>query len=130
MRKRFLIVLFLLPFACFAQFKVTGRVINQTNGKPVPDASVFINNTSIGAKAGADGSFTLNNLTPGQYDFVVSALGYERYSKTIVVDKDIRVGIIKLLPKTMMMKEVTIAGKDPTRARKLRMFNEHFLARL
>jgi hypothetical protein len=125
--KRFLIVLFLFPFVCFAQFKLTGHVINQTNGKPIPDASVFINNTTNGAKAAADGSFTLTNLNPGQYDLIVSALGYERYSKTIVVDKNIIAGTIKLLPKTMMMKEVTIAGKDPNRARKLRLFKEQFL---
>jgi hypothetical protein len=121
--------LLLLPFVCFAQFKLTGHVINQTNGKPIPDASVFINNTTNGAKAAADGSFTLTNLNPGQYDLIVSVIGYETYSKTIMVDENIAAGDIKMLPKIMMMKEVMIAGKDPTRARKLRLFKEHFLGR-
>ncbi|MBB5397748.1 carboxypeptidase-like regulatory domain-containing protein [Mucilaginibacter sp. AK015] len=127
--KHVLIILFLLPLTCLAQFKISGRVINATDGKPVPDASVFINNTSVGAKAGSDGSFTLRNLNPGQYNLIVSAIGYERFSKTISVERDITMDDVKLLPKLMMMNEVVIAGKDPYRARKLAMFKEQFLGR-
>ncbi|QHS55667.1 carboxypeptidase-like regulatory domain-containing protein [Mucilaginibacter sp. 14171R-50] len=127
--KHLLIILFLLPLTCLAQFKISGRVINAADGKPIPDASVFINNTSVGAKAGSDGSFTLRNLNPGQYNLIVSAIGYERFSKTISVERDITMDDIKLLPKLMMMNEVVIAGKDPYRARKLAMFKEQFLGR-
>jgi hypothetical protein len=127
--KHFLIVLFLFPVTCFAQFKITGRIINAADGKPIPDASVFINNTSTGAKAGADGSFTLNNLNAGQYDLIVSALGYERYNSTVMVDKNIAIGDIKILPQTMMMNEVTITTKDPARALKIWTFKEQFLGK-
>lgn len=127
--KRFLIIFFLFPVACFAQFKISGRVINAADGKPISDASVFINNTSTGAKAAVDGSFTLNNLNAGQYDLIVSALGYERYSTTIVVGKNNAIGDIKILPKTMMMNEVSIAGKDPTRTLKIWTFKEQFLGK-
>jgi hypothetical protein len=127
--KHLYLLLLLLPLSCFAQLKIKGKVIDSSNGKPIPDASVFLNNATIGTKSDTDGSFTLNGLSPGQYDLIVSVIGYETHHEAIMVNENMVVPDIKMLPKTTMMKEVAITGKDPKRARKLRMFKEQFLGR-
>jgi hypothetical protein len=123
------LLLLLLPLCCFAQLKIKGKVIDSSNGKPIPDASVFLNNATIGTKSNTDGSFSLNGLGPGQYDLIVSVIGYETYREAIMANYNMIVPDIKMLPKTMMMKEVAITAKDPKRARKLRRFKEQFLGR-
>lgn len=124
---KYLSLLFLLlPICCSAQLKIEGKVVNVTDGKPIPDASVFINNATIGTKAGTDGSFTLYKLTPGHYDLVVSVIGYETYHKNITVNNDMVVPDVKMLPKTMMMREVRI-GNDPKWKQKLKEFKQQFI---
>ncbi|QHS55666.1 carboxypeptidase-like regulatory domain-containing protein [Mucilaginibacter sp. 14171R-50] len=127
--KHFLFVLLLFPAVCFSQVNIRGRVVDAADGKPIPDASVFLNNATIGTKSGDDGRFALNRLSAGQYDLIVRVIGYETYRQTIMVNGDVNLPDIKLLQKTMVMNEVVIAGKDRKRARKIRMFKEQFLGR-
>jgi hypothetical protein len=121
------LILFLLPFTCLAQLTIKGKVINASDGQPVPDASVFLNNATIGTKSDNDGTFTLRNLSQGQYDLIVSVIGFETFRQVIVVNNSLVISDVKILPKTTVMNEVVIGGKDPNRARKLRMFKEQFL---
>lgn len=124
---KYLLLLFLLlPICCFAQLKIEGKVVNATDGKPISDASVFINNATIGTKAGSDGSFTLYKLTPGHYDLIVSVIGYETYRKTITVNSNMVVTDVKMMPKNMMMREVRIGG-DPKWKQKLKEFKQQFI---
>ncbi|MBK0377884.1 carboxypeptidase-like regulatory domain-containing protein [Mucilaginibacter segetis] len=123
---KYIIILLLMPLAGFSQLKLSGRVINTNNGKPVANASVFFNNATIGTKSGEDGTFALRNLRPGQYDLIVSVVGFEKYTQTVMINKSIVMPDIKMQPKVTMMKVVRI-GNDPKRARKLRLFKEYFL---
>ena len=102
-------------------------MVNATDGKSIPNASVYLTNTTIGQKSNADGTFTLNILRTGQYDLVVTVIGYEGYRKTVMVNESVKLADIKMLPKTTIMKDVRIVGTDPKRARKLRIFKEQFL---
>lgn len=123
------LLLLLLPITCFAQFTIKGKVVNVADGKPVPDASVFINNTTIGAKADTNGFFKLHNLKQGQYELIVSAVGYETNRQALVVNKDMVLPDINMQSQILTANEVSIVARDPKRARKLRMFIEQFLGR-
>lgn len=59
-----------------------GFVIDSAGNKPLSDVSIFLNNTSKGTVSRADGSFLLKNIPQGQYQLVISAIGYE----TVVID--------------------------------------------
>jgi hypothetical protein len=120
------LLLFLLPITCLAQLKVTGKVVNDVDGKPIPDASVFLNNETIGTKSADDGSFVLNNLSVGQHDLIVSVVGYEGYHQTLMISANVALPDIKLLPKTMILGEVKI-GVDTKHEKKLKEFKEQFL---
>ena len=74
----FLLLLFLTGHA-FAQPSnyIKGRVVNGETGTGIPNASVFISNTSKGTVSNSAGEFELPDVPAGNYDLVVSCIGYE-----------------------------------------------------
>lgn len=56
---------------------VKGSVRDATNNDPVPFAQVRIVELNIGAESDEEGNYTLENLTPGLYNFEATAFGYE-----------------------------------------------------
>ncbi len=125
----FYFLIFLLPSLCLGHASISGRVLNQADTKPVPNASVFINNATIGSNTAADGTFTLRNLKPGKYDLIVSIVGFETYNQSVTVgDVDMRLPDIILLPKTIALKEVSVQyHEDPDRQKYLGWFKDEFL---
>jgi hypothetical protein len=105
--------LFLLPLAGFAQIKITGNVVNAADGKPVANASVFLSNATVGSKTPDDGAFVLNYVKPGQYEIVVSMVGFETYRQIVMAgNENISLLGIKLSPKTTSLKEVKIVASS------------------
>lgn len=128
MKKALVLLLLLLPILSFAQTIITGKVINAGDKTPVPYASVFLSNSMVGGKTNDDGSFTLNNVKPGQYDLVISFIGFETHHQTVNADGGtINLGTITITPKTTQLKEVTIGLPDPNREGNLRIFLRDFL---
>jgi len=98
----------LFPLIVSAQFRITGKVVDKADNKPIPGASVFLNNTSTGTATSPDGSFTLENIRSGQYDFVVSIMGYETYHQQVMVTADLALPIIAISVKANALKEIVI----------------------
>src|ERR1700741_1312043 len=68
MRKLILpLCLLFLSFQTFAQFTITGKVIDTADKKPVSFATVFLNNTSAAIATSDNGEFKLKNIRPGHY---------------------------------------------------------------
>jgi hypothetical protein len=125
--KRLLLIIFLLPFTCFAQITITGKLTNVTDKIAVADASVFLSNATVGNKSAVDGTFILRNVKPGQYDLVVTVLGYETYHQTVMAGgENLSLPNIKLSPKTNQLKEVVIKP-DPDWEWKYDTFKREFL---
>ena len=57
--------------------QIRGQVIDKANGHPLPQASVFISNTSIGTVTDESGRFQLSGNYLGNSELVVSYIGYE-----------------------------------------------------
>ncbi len=108
---KFWILLLFIPFSSFAQNIITGKVINATSNNPVSDASVFLNNTKTGSKTLTDGSFSLSNVQDGGYKLIVSCVGYETNIKSVIINKNIHLEDIKLVPKINELGEVKITSK-------------------
>ena len=92
MLRNLLIFLLFISFPATAQFHISGRVVDLASKKPVADASVLLTNASAGAKANDDGTFTISNVRGGQYELIVSIIGYETYRQTVMVNKDVNLG--------------------------------------
>jgi hypothetical protein len=121
------ILLLFISSLAFGQSVVTGKVISNADKKPVPYASVFLSNSVVGAQSADDGSFTLNNVKNGQYDLVISFIGFESHHQTITVNgANLDLGIIQISPKSTTLKEVKITN-DPNREHNLATFEREFL---
>jgi hypothetical protein len=112
MRFPWLIILFLaFPFVTLAQNGIiTGIVTHEGTKTPLPRASVFLSNSSVGSATAEDGTFTLSDIRPGQYTLIVTILGYENYSKSILVGREPIKLNIELAPKPLMLREVVISS--------------------
>jgi len=129
MYKFFTLILFLLPLGCLAQFTITGKLLNQDDKKPVANASVFLDNATIGNASANNGSFILTGVPSGKYTLVVSIIGFETFTETVIVNrKNIKMDDIYLTPKTHALKEVFVKP-DPFRDNNIYMFKEEFIGK-
>lgn len=119
--------LLLLPLGCLAQYKITGRVLNAIDNKPIEKASILLNNTTIGTASIANGSFTLANVKGGKYEIVVSAVGYEAYMGNVFIEgTDVDLKDIKLISKSIILNEVNVRP-DAEWFAKFDIFKREFL---
>lgn len=82
------LLLLLLPFAALAQTStITGKVIRIDTKSPLGKASVFLSNSSYGTITNDDGTFTISGVRPGQYELVVTMVGFEDFNQTVMVPK-------------------------------------------
>lgn len=112
MKKNILIVLLLLTYInCLAQsVRVEGRIIDNTNNKPIPFVSIGIKNSNSGTMADENGCFSI--VVPEKYKTL--EFNHSSYNKIAIgVDKIIKNKTIKLSPKVKELKEVTIEGLSP-----------------
>jgi hypothetical protein len=101
----------LFPFITLAQSGViTGTVTQEGTSKPLPRASVFLSNSSVGTATAENGTFALRDIRPGQYTLVVTILGYENYTKTVLVGRELIKMNIELVAKPLMLREVVISS--------------------
>jgi hypothetical protein len=107
--KKYLLPLLVLLIASksFAQYTVSGRVINKTDKKTIPNAVVFINNSAIESTTDSTGQFRLN-LPAGHYNLVVTIVGYESYKTPLTVKGKTVLNDIKLVPEINEIEEVTV----------------------
>ncbi|HEY4325332.1 MAG TPA: carboxypeptidase-like regulatory domain-containing protein [Mucilaginibacter sp.] len=112
MRFPWLILLYIFfPIVAIAQTGIiTGTVTNGDSKKPLPRASVFLSNSAAGTATAENGTYTLSGLRPGEYTLVVSILGFEQYSKPVLVGRDPIKLDIEMAPKPLMLREVVISS--------------------
>ncbi|HLF15605.1 MAG TPA: carboxypeptidase-like regulatory domain-containing protein [Bacteroidota bacterium] len=67
---------------------ITGVVIDSSTSEPLDNAIVYIPNSGIGTSTGADGSFMLPRLSGGEYDIIVSRVGYLREKLHLSLGED------------------------------------------
>jgi hypothetical protein len=115
--KQFSLLFIALFFStiAFAQFTLTGKITDEKNA-PVPFATIYVKNTTIGTSANSEGEYTLT-VTPGRYEFLFRAVGYKQESRQMDI-KASQTLDVKLLPESYLLKDVTInaKGEDPAYA--------------
>jgi hypothetical protein len=77
----FILCQFIINSLLFSQSvnTIKGKVTDNASGSPIPNCSVFINNSSKGTITDAKGEFVLKNVPEGKFDLVISSIGYESY---------------------------------------------------
>ncbi len=89
MKKVYLLLLICLSVstAAFAQFQISGKV-TETNGEPIPFASIYIKSTNKGVSANADGIYKLS-AEKGSVVLVFKAIGFKTTERTMQVNGNV-----------------------------------------
>ena len=97
---------------------ITGQILSEDTGLPVQYAIVSLmskktNEISNGTMSNEIGGFKIENISPGKYDLLVESTGYEKMllSDQLIVPPNMQkeVGLLMLVPKTLIMEDVEIA---------------------
>lgn len=119
------LVWLLVTYTATAQYKIAGSVKDE-KGTPLPFASAFLNQTTLGDRTAENGQFSISNVPPGKYELIVSYLGYEPQLLPVEVKADITGVTITLKPKADVLKEFVVR-RNVERERWLKVFANLFV---
>ncbi|QQS36539.1 MAG: TonB-dependent receptor [Ignavibacteriales bacterium] len=57
--------------------KITGKVLDQKTGEPLPFVNIILEGTNYGAATDLEGEYVILNLPPGRYSVKAQAIGYQ-----------------------------------------------------
>ncbi len=105
-------VLLLLSNLMFAQkVNLQGTIYDFTTSKPLPSANVILKTLNRGTVSDANGKFQFPDLPKGIYDLVVSYVGYAKFSKRVILTKNLSLRI-ELKPVSIELKRTIVKGKQ------------------
>ena len=90
-----------------AQQVVTGRITDAADGSPVPGASVFVANTTIGTASDTEGNYSFTVPGQGSFEVVISHVSYQTISRKIDIPRnahryDVALEVVELEEVTIM----------------------------
>jgi TonB-linked SusC/RagA family outer membrane protein len=71
--------------SAFAQGTVSGRVIAQQSGEPLPESRIAVVGTSLVGSTGADGRYVIRNVPSGAWVVRVLRVGYQEQKKSVTM---------------------------------------------
>lgn len=108
----FLLIAHFIGLSSFAQVIISGKVINQTDGSPIPYANIGVMRSSVGTISNTDGTFSIRIPEKLINDTLVfSALGYGRKLIPIRFLKPDLHHSILLHEKTLVLNDVVVSAK-------------------
>ncbi len=114
MKKIYFLLIFCLAtsLSAVAQLQISGK-ITETNGDPVPFASIYIKNTTKGLSANADGLYKLT-VEKGTVVLIFKAIGFKTTERTIQVNTNVVANQV-LAAESYSLNSVTIRSdaEDP-----------------
>jgi hypothetical protein len=90
----FLLLFSAFSLTSFAQFVITGTVMDSSSREPLSKASVFCQNTTLGTVTNKDGEFSLS-LKSGGYDLIFSYTGYQTQTVRVTENNKLEILLIK-----------------------------------
>lgn len=117
---RIITFLFALFFSGMLQAQtITGTLIDNGDNSPVRSATVALlktdsSRTNIETLSGANGSFTLRNVSPGNYLLSVSSVGYSKlYRKINFTGQTLSLGNITFTKSSETLDEIVVNSTPP-----------------
>lgn len=110
-----------------AQRPIKGVVLDAEKATPIPKASVFLNNTSIGTTTNDEGKFELF-VPAGRFELIVSSIGYQTQNRNISAADATDFYTVRLPVKAPDLEEVIIEPYEKNGWDKWgKWFTENFL---
>ena len=95
--------------------KISGIIIDDETGDPLPGANVIIEGEALGAASDLDGHFAILNISPGQYTIAASFMGYATLrmeNVRVQIDQTTQLNF-RLTLQTLEIDEVTVVAERP-----------------
>jgi CarboxypepD_reg-like domain len=127
-RHVFIFLLLVSSFIADAQFTVTGRIVDSATKEPMPGASVYCQNTTIGTATNKQGEFSLQ-LKSGGYELIVSFTGYVT-KEVRISHTDDKIPDIEMIKEEKSLGEVVIKSSNEVKdgwEKYGTFFLEHFI---
>lgn len=125
------ICLVVLSSTVFAVYNnsISGKVVDAKTGESIYFVNVFLAGTTIGTTSNRDGEFSFSNVPPGMHNLVVQHISYELMAQKIdVFPTSVLNVLIKLTPRVIEGKEISVTAENPSRWRKqYKIFEREFL---
>ncbi|MDT0676841.1 TonB-dependent receptor [Autumnicola musiva] len=91
----------------YAQNELSGSVMDAETGEPVFSANVYFPQLDKGTVTDLDGNFTFKNLPEGNYNLLISSIGYSSFSRDIRIPSEALE--FQISPSAIEMEEVIIS---------------------
>ncbi|MFH0842507.1 MAG: TonB-dependent receptor [Bacteroidota bacterium] len=114
-----LLVLLFVSLTSHAQTTISGRVLSQEERQPLISSTVSVLKADspdlvTGTITNEQGRFSVSGLTPGEYDFLISNIGYVSIKQRVLagtLNKVLDIGNIFLEPSSIELNEVSVVGQ-------------------
>lgn len=114
-----LLVLLVVPLTTYAQTTVSGRVFSQEDRQPLMSSTVSVFRADLpdlvtGTLTNEQGRFSVYGLLSGEYDFVITNIGYASVKRRVLVgtlNKVLDIGNIFMEASTAPLGEVSVTGQ-------------------
>jgi len=95
--------------------KISGKVLDKETKEPIIGANIVIQGTYFGAATDIEGYYYINNVTPGKYNVVISAIGYHKITfENVVVRIDLTTNLdVDLTSEAITLGEVVVQATAP-----------------
>ncbi|CAM4240801.1 carboxypeptidase-like regulatory domain-containing protein [Cytophagaceae bacterium 50C-KIRBA] len=111
-------------------FTLSGIISDKQKKEGVSFAHVYLNGTSFGTQADDKGNFMLKNVPSGNYQFLISMVGYQPLSVPISIQQDVKNLHFEMLENITDLVEIKVQGqRDRVWERQIRQFENEFLGR-
>ena len=102
----------LLTASLFSQTRIDGRIVDKSTSEPLVGVNVFFSKTTWGATTDDNGFYTLTNIPAGQYELVVSMIGYEVEREQMFIKANERFTLnFRLQSRAILMSEINVTAK-------------------
>ena len=107
-----LTLVLLLTVSLFSQTRIDGRIVDKSTSEPLVGVNVFFSKTTWGATTDDNGFYTLTNIPAGQFELVVSMIGYEVEREQMIIKSDERFTLnFRLQSRAILMSEINVTAK-------------------
>lgn len=117
--KIYLLLLFFIAFISTAfsgtTGKLAGKVTDEETGEDLIGVNVIIEGTSFGAATNINGQYVINNIPPGNYSVVFSAIGFTKKKFTDVkISVDFTTNLdVKLSSQSIELETIVVQAAAP-----------------
>lgn len=107
---------------------IQGKIVDAQNGEGLAGANVVLKGTIMGASSGPNGSFRISGIPEGEYQVIISFIGYVTAEEFVTMGKDKETALsVRLQPGAIELSAVLVEADRPYSAASSRTVRQYDL---